>query len=151
MKKVLIIYESIHQGNTEKIAETIGECTGGDIFRVDDIDVSILSDYDIIGFGSGIYFGKHHKSLFEFLDNIDRLEKKTFIFSTRSITPPSIAHRALRKRLEGKKADIVSEFSCKGENKAGLFKIVGGICRGRPNDRDIEEAIMFAKKIVEDL
>ena len=146
--KVLIVYESVHRGNTEKIAKVIGEQMGGDVFRVDDIDVSILSDYDILGFGSGIYYGRHHKSLLEFLDDIDKLGKNTFIFSTRSITPPSIAHRALRKKLESKNAHILGEFSCKGENLAGPFKVVGGIYKGRPNDKDVERAISFAESIL---
>ncbi len=145
MKRILIVYKSVHKGNTEKIAEAMGEYMGGDVFRVDDIDVSILHDYDIIGFGSGIYFGKHHKSLLEFIDDIEKLEKKTFIFSTRSITPPRIAHRTLRKKLMDKEASIVGEFSCKGENEVGPFKLVGGICRGRPNEEDIERAISFAE------
>ncbi|KAA0008308.1 MAG: flavodoxin [Thermoplasmata archaeon] len=146
MKKILIVYESVHKGNTEKIAEIMGEHMGCDVFRVDDIDVSILQDYEIIGFGSGIYFGKHHKSLLEFIDDIEKLEKKTFIFSTRSITPLRIAHRTLRRKLIEKDASIIGEFSCKGENEVGPFKLFGGICRGRPNKKDIERAISFAEK-----
>jgi len=147
-KKILIVYESVHNRNTEKIASTLGESLGGDIFRVEEIDHSILLDYDVIGFGSGIYFGKHHKSLFELLEEIDRLEKKTFIFSTRSITPQPIAHKSLKRELMERGADILGEFSCKGENRVGPFKLLGGICKGRPDDKDVEKTKMFAKKLI---
>lgn len=64
LKKVLVVYESIHNGNTERMVNLIGDCLDGGVFRVGEIDKSIIQDYDVIGFGSGIYFGKHHRSLF---------------------------------------------------------------------------------------
>ena len=150
-KKILIVYESVHNRNTEKIANILGEFLDGDIFRVREIDHSILLDYDVIGFGSGIYFGKHHKSLFELLEEIDRLEKKAFIFSTRSITPQSIAHKSLKRELMERGVDILGELSCRGENRVGPFKLLGGICKGRPDERDVEKTKMFARRLIERL
>lgn len=148
-KKILIVYESIHNRNTEKIANVIGETLDGDIFKVEEIHSSILLEYDIIGFGSGIYFGKHHRSLFGILEEVNKLEKKGFIFSTRSITPQSMAHNKLKRRLMEKGVNIIGEFSCKGENRAGPFKLIGGICRGKPDDKDLEMARTFAKNLKE--
>ena len=147
MKKVLVVYESIHNGNTERIANLIGECLEGDVFRVGEIDKSIIQDYDVIGFGSGIYFGKHHRSLFELIDEMDRLEKKSFIFSTRTLTPQSLSHRKLKEKLMEKGAKILGEFSCKGESRMGIFKLFGGICKGRPNSDDMRRARDFAENL----
>jgi hypothetical protein len=31
------------------------------------IQPAMLAEYDLIGFGSGIYYGKHHKTLLDFV------------------------------------------------------------------------------------
>ena len=80
--KALILYKSIHHKNTEKIAKAIAEELNADIYDIDKVSSDIIENYDLIGFGSGIYFGKHHKSLFKFLDKINKTNKKAFIFST---------------------------------------------------------------------
>ncbi|RLF41795.1 MAG: flavodoxin [Thermoplasmata archaeon] len=146
-KKVLIVYKSIHNKNTEKIANILGEILDGDTLRVEEIDHSILQDYDIIGFGSGIYFGKHHKSLFDFLERIDRMEKKAFIFSTRTLTPQTIAHKSLRRELTERGMEVIGEFSCKGESRVAPFKLFGGIYKGRPNEEDVQKAKIFAERL----
>jgi len=38
---------------------------------------------------------------FELIDEIERLEKKSFIFSTRTLTPQSLSHRKLKEKLMG--------------------------------------------------
>ena len=54
-----------------------------DLLQVKQPDASMLEQYDLIGFGSGIFFGKHHKNLLDFADRLPLLRnKKTFIFST---------------------------------------------------------------------
>jgi len=62
--KTLIIYNSTHHGNTKKIAKVMTEILNAELVKSDEVDITTLSKYDLIGFGSGIYYGKHHKSLF---------------------------------------------------------------------------------------
>ena len=39
-----------------------------------------IEKYDLIGFGSGIYFGKHHKKLLKFIDEIPKtLSRKKYL------------------------------------------------------------------------
>ncbi|HWQ78445.1 MAG TPA: hypothetical protein VN381_06500, partial [Anaerovoracaceae bacterium] len=46
-------------------------------------DPKELGDYDLIGFGSGIYSGKNHESLLELADSLPQADgKKAFLFST---------------------------------------------------------------------
>ncbi|HFB07075.1 MAG: hypothetical protein J7L92_03635 [Dehalococcoidia bacterium] len=47
-----------------------------DLLRVKQRDTSMLEQYDLIGFGSGIYFGKYHKSLLDFADILPMLRNK---------------------------------------------------------------------------
>lgn len=39
-------------------------------------------------------------------------------------------------------------FACKGWNAYGSFKLIGGINKGRPNDKDLENAREFAKRLM---
>ena len=64
----LVILFSYHHKNTEKIAKVIASSLGAQIKTPDQIDPNSLSNYDLVGFGSGIYFGKHHKVLLDFVD-----------------------------------------------------------------------------------
>ncbi|MCI2427102.1 flavodoxin, partial [Candidatus Acetothermia bacterium] len=61
--KALIIYLSVHHNNTEKVARVLAKALDADLLKVREADAAILKQYDLIGFGSGIYFGRHHKSL----------------------------------------------------------------------------------------
>ena len=143
----LVIYQSIHHGNTEKIAKEIAKCLEADLKRIDEINGKDLTEYDLIGFGSGIYFFKHHKSLLKFVENLPKMNKKAFIFSTRGMGCYKFYHRALRKKLIEKEFEIVGEFSCKGYDTYSILKLIGGINKGRPNEKDLEKARKFAIKM----
>ena len=44
-----------------------------------------------------------------------------------------------------KKATIIGRFACKGYDTFGPFKLVGGIARGHPDDKDLADAVAFFK------
>lgn len=149
-KRILIICKSIHNGNTLKVAETIGKTLNAQIVKPENFDIKTISEYDLIGFGSGIYGGQHDKSL---LDLVDRLEiqkdKEAFIFST-SMIRMSVMHKALRDKLLEKEFDIIGEFHCKGFTDYSVLKhVFGGIHKGRPNQKDLQEAQAFAENLKE--
>ena len=66
----LIICESIHHGNTMKIAQALAETLDADLLKPSEVNTSEIAEYGLIGFGSGIYNRKHHRRLFELLDKI---------------------------------------------------------------------------------
>jgi len=151
-KKVIIICISIHHTNTLKIAKVIGEVLNAKIIKPTDVDIEILSDYDLIGFGSGIYNGKHHRSLFDLVSKLKtKNHKKVFIFSTATI-PFEVIHKPLKESLIDKGFDIIGEFYCKGFMSYGFTKyIFGGLNKGRPNEKDLKKAQNFARKLKEDI
>ena len=154
----LIIYNSIHHGNTEKIARAIAKILDAKLAKPNDININDLIGYDLIGFGSGIYFFKHHKSLFNLVDGLPRVKnKKTFAFSTRGIGPVWFYHRPLKKKLKEKGFNIMGEFSCKGfdtylfDKYIPLLKFSGGLNKGRPSEKDLKKAEKFAKNLLNKL
>ena len=114
-----------------------------------EINVGELDGYDLIGFGSGIYGAKHHESLLDLIDTLPPLKnKKAFIFSTSAILgKEKIAkdHEELRKKLRLKGYTIIDEFACKGYNTNSFLRYIGGMNRGRPNAKDLDNAKTFAQ------
>ena len=160
--KTLIIYNSIHHGNTEKIAKAMANVLEAKLVKPSQVDITSLLKYDLIGFGSGIYFGKHHKNLLILADKLLTLKgKKAFIFSASGVSNKlnflhNIRHRTthfhnpLKEKLLAKGFDIVGEFSCRGFDTVGPFKLIGGINKGRPDERDLEKARDFAERMKDD-
>jgi len=159
-KKVLIIYQSVHHKNTKKIAEAMAEVLSAEIKKPSEIDIEEVKKYHLIGFGSGIYWGRHHPSIFKIVDQLTGLiGNKAFLFSTSGTSNAgnflhnirhlvSHFHAHLRRELKNKGIKIVGEFSCRGFDTAGPLKQIGGISKGRPNQEDLENAKDFARGIL---
>ena len=81
--RTAIVYYSAHHGNTRKLAEAVAQ--GREVTLIDALAVKSagLSGYDLIGFASGIYFGKFHQSVVEFAKNNLPRDKKVFFYSER--------------------------------------------------------------------
>jgi flavodoxin len=135
--------------NTEKIAETIAATLDAELKTPDQVTPDSLAGYDLVGFGSGIYFGKHHQSLLELADKLPQAaNKKAFIFSTSGDTKnPAKRHQQLREKLQVKGFNVVNEFNCAGFDTYGPFKLVGGLNKGRPNADDLKQAEAFAQNL----
>ncbi len=76
----LIIYKSYHYMNTEKVAKAMAEAINAKLVKVEDAQPEELAEYDLIGFGSGIYAGNAHKDLFALIERTPPMEKKVFVF-----------------------------------------------------------------------
>ena len=143
-----ILYHSTHHGNTKKAALALAETLGADLYDIADHPPGDLEQYDLVGFGSGIYFLRHSIRLVRLADRMKPSRgKKAFIFSTRGGGPPFIYHMLLRGTLKTRGFSIVGEYSCKGFDTYGLLQYIGGINRGRPNRKDLERAVSFALSV----
>ena len=146
--KALIIYMSVHHKNTEKIAMEMAEVLDADLMKAYEANEKDISRYDLIGFGSGIYFFKHHRKLLEFAEKLVAKKKNAFIFSTYGGGSPKIYHKLLRKKLAKRGFRIIGEFSCKGYDTFGPLKFIGGINKGKPDEKDLKRAREFAKTLI---
>jgi flavodoxin len=150
LKSVLVVI-SIHHNNTLKIANAIAKILNAQITKPQEINPKELQNYNLVGFGSGIYGEKHHKSLLDLIDKLPQvINKKAFIFSTSGITGKAKSakdHYPLREKLESKGYFIMDEFQCKGFNTNSFIKYFGGMNKGRPNAEDLKHAEEFAEKL----
>jgi len=144
--KSVIIYTSVHHQNTKKIAVAISEELSADLLQLSSVTSDVLEQYDLIGLGSGIYFGKHHEKLFKLVSSMNWEGKKVFVFSTTG-TGNIKNNNVLINALASKGVNVEKSFSCKGYDTYGFLKWIGGIAKGRPNKKDIENAREFARLI----
>jgi flavodoxin len=146
--KTIIICESVSHGNTRKVADAMAEVFGAKVVRPSEFDVSTAGEYDLIGLGSGIFHGKHHKSLLELAQNLPELKKSVFIFST-SGKGDMGQHKQLGLIVSNRGYSNAGEFICKGWDTWGPFKYIGGINKGLPNEAMLARARDFAQNIVD--
>jgi flavodoxin len=153
--KSLLVLCSYHHKNTEKIARVFARVLDARIRTPRQIDPDELQEHSLIGFGSGIYGGKHHKALLDLADKLPQVtNRKAFIFSTCGVPVIGMTeevvvenHSLLREKLQSKGYIIVDEFSCAGFNTNSFLKLFGGINKGRPNAEDLKHAEEFAQNL----
>lgn len=148
----LVILFSYHHHNTEKIARSMAGVLGAEVKTPEQVYPETLREYDLVGFGSGIYGSTFGRPL---LDLADRLSftagKKAFLFSTYG-APGFIADRAfieknhdeIRGKLKVKGYTVIGEFGCAGWNTNSFLRYFGGINKGRPDTGDLANAEAFA-------
>jgi flavodoxin len=61
--KCLIVVCSYHHHNTQKIAEVLGKVLDAQVKTPQQTNPEELQQFDLVGFGSGIYAEKHHERL----------------------------------------------------------------------------------------
>lgn len=146
--KTLIIYQSVHHKNTEKVAKVMAKILGALLLKPNQVDIQTLNHYDLIGFGSGIYIGKPHKTIIELINKLPEQKNfPAFVFST-SGRGNIAEHSYLKRKLLDKGFKIVAEFACKGWDTFGPFAFFGGLNKGRPNKEDLEKAKNFAQSLI---
>jgi len=151
--KSLLVLVSYHHKNTEKIANVFAKVLDAQVKAPQQINPEELQDYSLVGFGSGIYAAKHHKSILDLVDKLPQVSnKKAFIFSTCTFKRDiKKNHSTLKQKLQSKGYTIVDEFSCKGRNTNSFSRFFGGMNRGRPNAEDLKDAEEFAQNLKQNL
>ncbi|BBY37301.1 flavodoxin [Mycobacterium mantenii] len=148
--KSLIICSSKSHGNTRLVADRMAGALGAEVIAPEAVDPATLRQYDLIGFGSGIYYmnvDTRLQKLIRHLPTVDHIRAFTFYTSGAREVPLFGYHRPLRKRLAAKGFDVIGSYSCRGFDTIGPFGLIGGINRGRPDGRDLERAEGFAARL----
>ena len=147
MKKIAIIYASTHHGNTKKLVDAISQKFAATLIDTTQHTQADLSDYDLIGFASGIDFGKFYDSVEQFLrDNLPK-NKQLFFLYTCAMAKDSFT-KSVRNEAQKRDAVILGEYGCRGFNTYGPWKLVGGMNKGHPTENEIAGAVHFVGNLL---
>ncbi|MCD7729773.1 MAG: flavodoxin [Clostridia bacterium] len=146
--KFVALVKSTHCGNTMQIAEAMAEVAPLSVADWEDRRFYNFAEYDVLGIGSGIYFGKHDKDLLEFVQKAEKLPRYAFVFST-SGTGNVKDNKAIIAELEKKGVKVLGSFCCKGLDRYFIFKICGGINKGHPDETDFDAAQAFIQQVTD--
>lgn len=148
--KSLIVCVSKSHGNTRRVADRMAEVLAADVVEPESVDPEKLGQYDLVGFGSGIYymaFDSRIRALIRRLPPVTGVRAFTFFTSGAREIPLVDYTKPVRDQLAAKGLEPLDRFSCRGFDTVGPFGLVGGINRGRPDDRDLERAAAFAERL----
>jgi flavodoxin len=154
--KSLIVYCSEYKNNTEKIARIFAEKADCDLINIRDVSDINIENYNLIGFGSGVYRESLSPKVFRLIDKLNLKGKNVFAFSTSGVGK-KFYNNSLIKLFESKGAINKGSFACKGSfiareftNKK-IFDVMGRLSQGHPNDRDFKEAERFIMRVLDSL
>ena len=71
-----------------------------------------------------------------------RTTKRVFLICTYG---GSANYKSIEQILDKKHSTVIGKFGCKGYDTFGPFKLVGGIAKGHPDEKDIKNAVEFVK------
>ncbi len=148
--KSLIVCVSKSHGNTRRVADRMAEVLGAEVVEPESLDPGELGGYDLVGFGSGVYYlalDARLRDLMRRLPHVDGVRAFTF-FTSGAPTLPLVDYTGpVRKELSAKGFEVLDSFSCRGFDTVGPLGLIGGINRGRPDDRDLDRAAAFAQRL----
>jgi flavodoxin len=151
----VIVCTSVHHGNTRRVADAIGSVTRAAVLEPGPEANDAVRSGAQLGFGSGIFFGSHHRNLVRFVESLPALQARAvFLFSTSGTGyrfPRAFGldyHRRLRRALLCKGYTVIGEFACKGFDTYGPWGRLGGVARGHPDDDDLANTRAFATGLV---
>lgn len=144
---VAIVYDSRHHGNTKKLLDAINELYDIKLINVMECKEADLSSYDLIGFASGTYFGKFSEKVTDFARNNLPENKNVFLINTYGVKGKYT--KGIEQIISEKSCRLLGTYGCRGFDTFGPFKLIGGIAKGHPNEKDIKGAIAFFRKMIQ--
>ncbi len=144
--KTAIVYYSKHHGNTRKLLDAIAAQNEVTLIDVTQTPEAELSSYDRVGFASGIYYSKFHKSLLKFAQARLPEGTPTFLLYTYGAKKAGYTD-AIRAVLCQRNAKLLGEYGCFGFNTFGPFKLIGGMAKGHPDAAELAAACEFYRAL----
>lgn len=147
MADCAIVYSSVHHGNTKKLLDAVAALCGAELLGTAQAAETDLTKYRAVGFASGVYGSRLHRSLYDFLAAGPALPETAFVIYTSGSGGKKYAD-SFAARLRKRGVTVAGIYSCKGYDTFGPFKLVGGIAKGHPAQGEIDGAVRFVKNIL---
>ena len=147
MEKVVIIYASTHHGSTKKLADAIADRYDVHLIDATKQYSADMSEYDLIGFASGIDFGKFYEVVEQFLEeNLPENKRVFFLYTCARVSDRFTETIKTAARKKG--AVMLGEYGCRGFNTYGPWKMIGGMNKGHPSEEEQQGAVEFFESLL---
>ena len=148
MKKAAIIYASTHHGSTRRVAEAIAQVHTVTLIDATKVHSADLSVYDLIGFASGIDFGRFYEPVLKFMkESLPEHKQVFFLYNCAKVSPRFT--QEVRQVAAEKSSVLLGEYGCRGFNTYGPWKLVGGMNKGHPTQAELDSAVDFFTKLIQ--
>ncbi|MBR0142609.1 MAG: flavodoxin [Clostridia bacterium] len=142
-----IAYYSKHHGNTKKLLDAIRACDDTvTLIDVTEDPEAELASYDRIGFASGIYFTAFAKQIVAFADKNLPEGKEVFYLYTHG-APAGFSLKEIRRIAKARNCRELGSYHCFGYDTFGPFKVIGGIAKGHPDEKELKGAAAFYRSL----
>ncbi|KOV67461.1 flavodoxin family protein [Streptomyces sp. MMG1121] len=149
--KAVIVCASVSHGNTRRVADTMARELDAKVVSPEEADLVEVAGAGLVGFGSGVFYGRPHPSLTNFVKALPHGHGRSFVFTTSGLPEAPLAPfrftRPLVRLLEDKGLEVDGSFSCRAFDTWTPFKVLGGINKTRPNPLDLAAARAFAVRL----
>ncbi|WP_129309716.1 flavodoxin family protein [Streptomyces sp. L2] len=147
--KSVIVCASVSHGNTRRVADSMARVLDAEVVSPEQADPAELAVADLVGFGSGVFYGRLHPSLTDLVRALPAGTGRAFVFATSGLPelPPAPFTRPVVRLLRAKGFSVDGSYTCRAFDTWAPFKIVGGIRKQRPNPGDLAAARAFAERL----
>ena len=149
MGKTAIAYYSKHHGNTKKLLDALRE-QDPSLVLIDTTErrEADLTQYERIGFASGIYYGKFAEQVLNFA-RVNLPPNKDDFFIATAGNPTRFSFNSIIEITKEKHCKELGRFQAPGFDTYGPFKLVGGLQKGHPDEKDLAAAVDFYSNLGE--
>lgn len=143
MSTIAIVYRSPHHGNTKKLLDAIVRAHPDvTLIQAGEDDFS-PKRYDVIGFASGVYAGRLHRTVRKAIASADGNGRKAFVLYTCGDTLGGKYCERFIGDLNKQGYETLGCYWCTGWDSFGPLKLVGGVHKDKPDGNDIAGAVTF--------
>lgn len=139
--KIAIVYYSRHHANTKKLIDAIARAHHVTLIDAVEQPNADLSHYEMVGFASGIYYSKFHKSVLSLAKTLPSGMPVFFLYTYGAKKDGYT--KAITEAVKTCSAKVLGEYGCFGFNTFGPFKLIGGMAKGHPTADEIQGAVHF--------
>lgn len=147
MMKIAIVYYSRHHANTKKLIDAIAKAHHVTLIDAVDQPDADLSRYEMVGFASGIYYSKFHKSVVALAKTLPAGMPVFFLYTYGAKKDGYT--KAVQEAVQSRSAKVLGEYGCLGFDTFGPFKLIGGMAKGHPTSDEVQGAVRFVDGLLD--
>lgn len=149
--RAVILCKSVHHSSTAKVARVMAAAIEARVFQPEEFPYTSLEGVGLIGFGTGVYYGRMYEALFAWIHGLPDtkgIQCPAFVFRTSGL--PFLHrfwHAPLIRNLSRKGLEVLGDFHCRGHDSWAPLWVAGGINKRHPDGCDLKGASQFAAGI----